>query len=1109
MSNNFTLVSPGVQITEVDQSILPAETDAEGPIIIGRFKKGPAMKPVKVKSIDSLVAAFGAPVPGGSSFTGDVWRDGANSTAPTYAAYAAQAWLASQTSPVTLVRLLGDNNPNATTNAGKAGWMLNTSVPSEISSSNSTAYGLFVIDESNVGKATTEEIKAHSTRTNSSQHDGATMTLARGATGGKKVDFKFSNATAGTAVVTNATSTPPEITIGVKDATTDDTTSLNAAMSALADGFELAISRGFVDGLAVSFNSGSNDSKGGVSLTNLSTTETIRVDISHNNQFSLGGVNITQGTNSGESIIVASQGLGSEGVLAAVFYCDKGYMALGGQKAGTSTTVMSASTLVKSVATNEFKMHIWNATNGDHSNPTETIDFNFDRNSNKYIRNRFNTTPYKTNSSVMNNAASVKNYWLGESFERALEDAVSSTGAGNQLAILMPLHKSDVAAASGNWSYNKGPMAFAKTGYFIDYNKNSYSGFSAQEQEKLFRFCCLHEGEQVQKEIMIAIEDLKTPVNPISYNYGTFTVKIISTDGTVLESYANVSLDKNSPDYISRRIGDKYLKWQDSVSATLTRGWKEYGNYENVSDYIRVEIFDESESLEGKLPVGFLGPGRPRGFALLSGANKIKKLDFSDDFSGAFVTGSKAVPFGSPKAADLGTGFTTAKFKFPAIPLRASGSDGFSANPYRVHFGVRPKINKDSLIHDNDYCDYVRPLPVTYAANQFVPTSDFEYSFVFTLDDIRIDNNVVTWDSGSHAAGTSYTAISGTIQPLFDLGVKQFVAPLFGGFDGLDIKQIEPFANSEIGTTLNEIGNYRQYTINKAITSISDPENAPGNLLVAPGFTKSLVVNQIVNTAATRKDMLAIIDLEGDYVSSYESTDSAETRRGTVGAAVSNLKNKSLDTSYAACYYPAVQIQDNLGSGQRIWVPSSVAALGAIGQSDSQADLWFAPAGFNRGGLGNLGGPSGPPVIQARQKLSSTDRDTLYENNINPIATFPNEGLVIFGQKTLQRTASALDRINVRRLMLFLKSEFTKISRGILFEPNTNAVFVSFLSQVEPLLSDVQNRFGLTEFRVVPVESDDNLDEGVLYVKILLKPTRAIEFVAIDFVITRSGAEFV
>ena len=1134
MPKKFDFISPGIQLTEVDQSILPAEVDADGPIIIGRFRKGPGMKPVKVKSLDDFVQVFGAPVPGGSSLQGDVWRDGANLSAPTYAAYAAQAWLASETSPVTVVRLMGDQDPNPGSNAGRAGWMLNTALPTVERTTNSTAYGLFVVDGSKAGKVDTthggnskivlsegggfapDDLGNGSTtlrfiRAAKGIGVGAIATLG----GGLLLEIAFDESV-DFQTVTDAGATGTgganKITAGCKNSGG----SITEAMAQVERALELAVSLGYISEISVDNNGATLD------IHNLSTTSSdvlcIAADQSPNAFKGAGvksdgtgpvsAVNLATGPTTSAAAFALTTGTG-EGTLAAVFYCDSGYLTLEGNKAGTTTpTVMSASTLIKSTATNEFKLNIFKTTDVDHGTPSETITFNFDQNSNKYIRNRFNTTPYKVNSSVLKNASDAKSYWLGETFDRSLKDVVTSTGAGNQFGILLPLQKSDEATAVGNWGYNKAAAAYAKTGYFIDYNKSNYANYNAQDQQKLFRLCSLHEGAQIQKDIMITIEDLKTPVNPIAYNYGTFTLKVISVNGTVLESYSNLTFDPNSPNYISRRIGDMYMNWDNT-----NRKYKTLGEFQNQSDYIRVELYDKRLDMKGMLPVGFLGPGRPRGFALLDGDTEIKTFDLSDDFAGAFAKGGRSVPTAPTNAVDLGTGVHSIKLKFPSIPLRQSGSDGFSANPYRVHFGIRPKIAKNSTVHDYGYCDYVKALPTNYASSQFSPSGDFEYSFVFSLDDIRInDGNVVTWESGSHTAGESFTAVSGTIQPLFDLGVKQFVAPLFGGFDGLDVTHIEPFANDQIGDTLAEKTNYRQYTINKAIDSVSDSELVPANLLIAPGFKKSLVTNRLINLAQTRKDLLAIVDLEGDYTSAYESTNSEETRLGTVDSAVSNLKNLSIDSSYAATYYPAVQIQDNINSGERVWVPSSVAGFGALAQSERDSELWFAPAGFNRGGLGNLGGPSGPPVIQARQRLDSRDRDKLYEVGINPIATFPNEGVVIFGQKTLQQTPSALDRINVRRLMIFIKAEIGKVARNLLFEPGVQATFNRFKSQAEPILASIQNRFGLTDYRIVLDETTttpDLIDRNIMYAKVFLKPARAIEFIAIDFVITNSGAEFV
>lgn len=1094
MPRKFDFISPGIQLTEVDQSILPAEVDADGPIVIGRFRKGPGMKPVKVKSLDDFVQVFGAPVPGGSSLQGDVWRDGANLSAPTYAAYAAQAWLASQTSPVTVVRLMGDQSSNVNAAGGYAGWQLTNSQPSENRANNSTAYGLFVIDASKALKNVQKTLAFDTDAGTVGNYAAQTLVVERATV--VQVTFTFDNAD--TAKNGTAEKTGPKAikihTFGTADAT--------AFMVLIETAFNLAVTEGMLSQVAFA-NKGLT-----MDIINISTTETIEMTSGAANNFTLGGDKL----NAERTIAVATPNTLGEGGLAAVIYADSGYLALKGNKPGsTGANHISASTLIESSATNEYKLMVYSSAGVK----TDELTFNFDKNSGKYIRNKLNTTPYKTNSSVMKDSSDVKSYWLGETFDRFLADKVTSVGAASQLAALIPLHKADVATADGNWGYNRMAATEAKSGYFIDYHKGASGDYDAKSAEKLFRVCCLHAGEQIQKEVLITIEDLKTPSNPTIYNFGTFTLKVITLSGEVLESYANLSFDVNSPNFISRRIGDMYMEWSDADTK-----YKVYGEHANQSDYIRVELYDKSKEMKGKLPVGFLGPGRPKGFGVLAGDSSFKTVTptgLGADFAGAFATGSMAVPLGASGSVslDLNTAdsaIDAVKFQFPSIPLRTSGSQGFSANPYKVHFGVRPKLSADSTINDPGYCDYIRPISSKYAAQQFNPSGDFEYSFVFSLDDIRIDGGAVTYESGSHKSGLSFTAVSGTIQPLFDLGVKQFAAPLFGGFDGFDVKQKEPLANEDLTSTLNTRGDYRHYTLHKALDTVADSELVPANLLLMPGYKKSLVTNKMINLAESRKDMLAIIDLEGDYISAYESTSTEQTRLGTVASAVTSLKDLSIDSSYAATYYPAVQIQDNINSGERVWVPSSVAGFGALAQSERNSELWFAPAGFNRGGLGNLGGPSGPPVIQARQRLDSSDRDKLYEVGINPIATFPNEGVVIFGQKTLQQTPSALDRINVRRLMIFIKAEIGKVARNLLFEPGVQATFNRFKSQSEPILASVQSRFGLTDYRIVLDETTttpDLIDRNIMYAKIFLKPARAIEFIAVDFVITNTGAEFV
>ena len=220
------------------------------------------------------------------------------------------------------------------------------------------------------------------------------------------------------------------------------------------------------------------------------------------------------------------------------------------------------------------------------------------------------------------------------------------------------------------------------------------------------------------------------------------------------------------------------------------------------------------------------------------------------------------------------------------------------------------------------------------------------------------------------------------------------------------------------------------------------------------------------------------------------------------------MKARNLNNSYGCAYYPWVTIRDNTNS-TFVKVPPSVVALGVMANTERKADVWFAPAGFQRGGLSQ--GAAGLVVTGIETKLTSRNRDDLYDVNINPIASFPREGIVVFGQKTLQAERSALDRINVRRLMLYVKKGISQISATTLFQPNVQATWTGFKTRADTFLGDVKIRFGVDDYRVIldaTTTTPDLVDQNIMYAKVFIKPTRAIEFIAIDFIITKSGASF-
>ena len=277
-----------------------------------------------------------------------------------------------------------------------------------------------------------------------------------------------------------------------------------------------------------------------------------------------------------------------------------------------------------------------------------------------------------------------------------------------------------------------------------------------------------------------------------------------------------------------------------------------------------------------------------------------------------------------------------------------------------------------------------------------------------------------------------------------------------------------------------------------------------------PGITNRTLARKLVDTCEARADSLAIIDLPGIYVPSSERRHKEFKARlqSTPEKSAKELVAEQLNSSYGATYYPWVKVKDT-SSSRDLWSPPSVVALGVMANTEKSAEVWFAPAGFNRGGLNQ--GNAGLPVLQVTEQLLSKDRDTLYQSNINPIASFVSEGIVIFGQKTLQSTQSALDRINVRRLLIHVKKEVSRISKNLLFEQNVQATWARFHGQVKPFLESVKVRFGLTDFKVVlddTTTTPDLVDRNIMYAKIFLKPARSIEFIAVDFVITNTGASF-
>lgn len=278
-----------------------------------------------------------------------------------------------------------------------------------------------------------------------------------------------------------------------------------------------------------------------------------------------------------------------------------------------------------------------------------------------------------------------------------------------------------------------------------------------------------------------------------------------------------------------------------------------------------------------------------------------------------------------------------------------------------------------------------------------------------------------------------------------------------------------------------------------AVNMLSNRDAYQFNSLVVPGLTSdmgalaSTTISQILDLANVRGDFLAVID---------------PVKYGEQNVTSPVDQTSTFDTSYAAMYWPWCQVQDP-DLGTNVWVPASTLMPSVFAFNDNNAEPWFAPAGLNRGALTR--------VIRTERILSKNDRDILYSGRINPIATFPNAGVVVFGQKTLQKRASALDRVNVRRLLIQLKGFIGQLAQNLVFEQNTTATRNSFLAEVNPYLETVQQRQGLYAFRVVMDDSNntpDVVDRNQLVGQIFLQPTKTAEFIVLDFNVLPTGAEF-
>ena len=571
--------------------------------------------------------------------------------------------------------------------------------------------------------------------------------------------------------------------------------------------------------------------------------------------------------------------------------------------------------------------------------------------------------------------------------------------------------------------------------------------YSQKQTQELFTFHTLDHGTSTNKLYKISISNQKThsDIDGVE-QYSTFNVEVrkySDKDKTpfILETYNNCNLNPDDGNYIAKKIGDRYSHYNSTLDKLEV-----LGSYPNLSNYIRVEVNAavEDGSVSPKLlPKGFKAPSDP-------------------------------IPVTSINAIGL----------FPSASYEGTQTIGGNYSS-KGHLGWK----FDDKRTDNG--NWVGPVADGTSAN--------------VVGDFNIDNYTGHTDSGfAHGTGALSASIDVTGATGPTPNQLKFSVPFQGGDDGVapwkpkftgaESTLAAAYTSTSTGQNLygfdlssTSAAGYTGYK--KALDILSNQDEYDINMLAMPGVIKqyhSSVTQAGIDMVENRGDAFYVMDLCG--------------KNESVNTALNQVAG--IDTNYAAVYYPWVKVN---GARKPVFVPPSVVVPGAIAKSDQIGQgEWFAPAGLNRGLLGN--------VIEAKIRLNQSERDRLYDDKINPIASFPGVGSpVIWGQKTLQSRSTALDRINVRRLLIAVKKFIASSSKYLVFEANTTKTRARFLNIVNPYLEAIQQRQGLYAFRVQMDggnNTPDVIDRNQLVGGIYLQPTKTAEFIVLDFNILPTGATF-
>ena len=659
----------------------------------------------------------------------------------------------------------------------------------------------------------------------------------------------------------------------------------------------------------------------------------------------------------------------------------------------------------------------------------------------------------------------------------------------------------------------------------------------------LFRIHALDDGAIGNTRIKISIENIAKSTN-VNQPYGAFDLLVRDFNDTdsepiVIEKFSKLSLDPGSDRYIARLIGDYHL-FYDFDKRVGSQKLVLEGAYPNKSNYVRVEtntMLDKSQLPSDVLPVGFRGIQH-----LVTSGSSI--FDVEDVAVNGVMAGEvasqlnqypvpfrksvskNAVPFKSV-AAELYWGVQFTRQDQIAEPNKNIQHDP-SIKHYATYFPNYAQTSRKVMVGNNEG---------TADSNGTVLDCDTFNNDLFSLENIQVvvgSDDVV--DSRQWAAaqyqrrgvtsasipdidGTTQTAGSTPGSRLLsvtnDFGLSstrrflKFTTIVQGGFDGANLlnRDKATFSNTAVMKEMDQValqGGVSGPTVSayrKAMDVLKERSDVDIQLLAIPGIRHKAVTDYVMEAVEERFDAVYVMDIEGK--DTFNQVISGSSQLASVTNTVNSFAGRNLDNSFAAAYFPDL-IMTDIGTSTNVQVPPSVAVLGAFALNDSVAYPWFAPAGFTRGALKN--------VLETQVKLSRANLDALYDVDINPITAFPQTRgeVVVFGQKTLLAAQSALDRVNVRRLLIDVRRQVRSVGDTFLFEPNRESTLARFAAAVNPILARIQQQQGLDRFKVqidTTTTTQADVENNIVRGKIFLQPTRSVEFISLDFVVTNAGTE--